>query len=329
MNELNFDNFNWDELENNLDDDVKGGKKSFIDDRYWKLSTDENGSGGAIIKLLIDKEQVAFTKVYKHAIQSYDGVNKKKRWYINTSPSTVGLPCPASEIWAMIKAENNEQSKEELGSFRRQIKFVTNIKVIKDPANPENEGKIFLWEFGKKIKDKFDSALKPSETERQMGEEPKQLYDPTQNWVVKVKQKKGEGGFPNYDDTTVDMYPEALYKDREEIKKDILEKTYTLSDLRKPEAFRPYEELKSSLKYVLETYTPKHIGVDRWNIIYNKMFGDLGEDTVTQTVQTTQETKPQGDFSLDDELTPQPQPQQSTQTSQTQEEDDLDFLNEL
>jgi hypothetical protein len=261
----------WSSLEKNLGEDAKGTKKNYKDDRFWTLSRDENDNGGAIIRLLPDPEGVPFEQMYSHAFQSYDAVAKKKRWYINNSPSIIGLDCPASDLWSAIFREGSEEGKMEAKNFSRKIQFYTNIKVINDPANPQNNGKIFIWKFGTKLKDKIMAALNPSETDRAMGEEPKQLFNPLSGCNIKLKIAK-VAGFLNYDGTTIGE-ESSIYDNADEAKEDIINNAHILSEFKKEEAFETYDELLSKLKYVMECYAPKNLTPDRFKQVTDPVLG--------------------------------------------------------
>jgi len=324
-------NMDWESLEKNLGANVNsGGKKSYEDDRFWKLSRDENDNGGAIIRLLPDPNGTPFIQRYNHAFQSFDNVNKKKRWYINISPETIGESCPASQLWSALYNIGTEEGKKEAKKFSRKIKFMANIKVIKDPANPQNEGKIFLWEFGTKLKDKFMAALQPSESEIAMGEEPKQLFNPLTGCNIKLKIAK-VAGFLNYDATEI-MAPSSIYSDAEEAKADIIENAHKLDEFMKPEAFETYEELKSKMKYVLEVYQPEFVDPIQFK---NIVSGIVGTETAAQSAQAqeTQQTPVQETPAIQETPVEQAQPEAPTQTPKTQtapaSDDDLGFLDDL
>ena len=158
-----------------------------------------------------------------------------------------------------------------------------NIKVIKDPANPQNEGKIFLWEFGTKLKDKFVQALNPSDADRQMGEEPKELFNPLTGCNVKLKIKKA-AGFLNYDDTTIEAQS-SVYADGETAKNDIINNAYKLSEFLQPEAFETYDELKGKLKYVCDCYQPKSMDAVTFKNVVNEVLGGTSAAPQTQTTE--------------------------------------------
>ena len=339
-------NMDWGSLEKNLGANVNaGGKKNYEDDRFWKLSRDENDNGGAIIRLLPDPTGTPFIQRYNHAFQSFDNVNKKKRWYINISPETIGEPCPASELWSALYNIGTEEGKKEAKKFSRKIKFMANIKVIKDPANPQNEGKIFLWEFGTKLKDKFMAALQPSESEIAMGEEPKQLFNPLTGCNIKLKIAK-VAGFLNYDATEI-MAPSSIYADGEEAKNDIINSAFKLEEFMKPEAFETYEELRTKMKFVLEAYQPEFVDPIQFKNVVSGIVGVTAKtDTSAPTTQPDQTVQPVVETPAQEapvaETAPvQPavetpvqgapaQPAQSTQPAPTASaSSDLDFLDDL
>jgi len=322
----------WGSLEKNLGANITKEKKSYEDNRFWKLSRDENDNGGAIIRLLPDPTGTPFIQRYNHAFQSFDNVNKKKRWYINNSPETIGEACPASELWAALYNIGTEEGKKEAKKFSRKIKFMCNIKVVKDPANPQNEGKIFLWEFGTKLKDKFMAALQPSESEIAMGEEPKQLFNPLAGNNIKLKIKKA-AGFLNYDDTEI-MAASSIYADGEEAKADIIENAYKLDEFMQADAFETYEELKKKMKFVLEAYNPEFVDPIQFK---NVVAGIIGTANTSNTATPAQETAPveqpaQTAQTVEaTQATPVQEtvPAQNTTTTSNAGSDDLGFLDDL
>jgi hypothetical protein len=332
----------WGALEKNLGANITSEKKNYKDDRFWTLSRDENDNGVAMIRLLPDPNGTPFIQIYNHAFQSFDNVNKKKRWYINNSPQTIGEKCPASDLWSAIFNEGSEEGKAEAKNFTRKISFYANIKVIKDPSNPQNDGKVFIWKFGTKLKDKIMAALNPSEQDIAMGEEPKQLFNPLTGCNIKLKIKKA-AGFLNYDDTTIET-PSSIYADAEAAKADIIENAHKLDEFLKPDAFETYEELLKKLKYVVECYNPKNLSPDRFAAVIAPV---IGKSQAANTSQTTsvQETAQPVQEPVQETVQPVQEPVQTTQTTQPVQEtaqpvqsapsapsaagDDLSFLDDL
>ena len=317
----------WASLEKNLGANITSEKKSYTDDRFWKLSRDEHDNGAAIIRLLPDPSGVPFELVYNHAFQSFDSVSKKKRWFINNSPQTINKPCPASELWFAINNYGTDEAKLEAKNFSRKISFYTNILVVKDPANPENEGKIFLWKFGTKLKDKFVAALNPSKTELSMGEEPKELFHPLKGNNIKLKIKHS-AGFLNYDDTTIE--PQTSAFETVELAKDaILNDAHLLSQFKEEDSFETYEELRSKMKYVLEAYQPKNMEPALFASLVAPFLATpqaQAQAPQAPVVETPQATAPAPAPEVE---TPAPQAETPVVEAPAPAGGDLDFLNEL
>lgn len=248
MSELNANYFDFDQMKERLGADpfAEAVNKYKTDDRFYTLTKDDNGNGSALIIFLPDSECRLFQKVYK--INSTFIVNGKKRFVSEFSPSTIGLPDPFQEEWQKYW---NAGDKENAQKFGRTIRYVTNIKVINDPAKPENNGKVFLYEVGSKMFDKIRQALEPSEQDLALGTERLEVYNPLKGVFLKLTSSKGANGFINYDSSTFISKPQAaVYKSAEEAVKEIKEKTYKLSDFTKPENFKSYDELKKQLEWV-------------------------------------------------------------------------------
>jgi hypothetical protein len=245
--ELKMFEFSWETLQQNLQKDaLPGEKKDFKDSRFWKLSKDESGTGAAVIRLLPDSagpDAKPFVKIFHHSIKFTR--NGKDFYYIQDSPETIGLPCPASEKWQELWNSGN-QEKAKL--YSRKIKYIANILVVKDPGCPENNGKVFLWEFGTKLMDKFIAAMNPTEAMREVGVKPKQLFDPTANGSSISLQIKKANNFFNYDDTTI-LDASAVFKSTEAAVEFINKNCYKLDEFISPAHFKPYNELKALLTF--------------------------------------------------------------------------------
>lgn len=238
-------------LAENLSEHAKSNKKTFTpDEREWKLGRDDNDDGQAIIRLIPDKTGKPFTKVYSHSFGIFSKARNKKLWYIEDSPSTIGQPCPVSEYWAELNSVGTDEAKDEAKMFSRKVNYITNVYVVKDPANPSNEGKVFYWKFGTKLYDKFMATLNPSEKDLAMGEKAVPLWNALKGANVKLKIKKAAGGFLNYDDTTI-MAQSECFDSKEEATDVIINKTIELSEFENPAHFKTYEELSDKLAFVL------------------------------------------------------------------------------
>ena len=213
---------------------------SSSDDRYWKLEVDKSGNGYAVLRFLPapDGEDMPFVKLYSHAFQGKGG------WYIENSLTTLGQKDPVSEYNSELWNNGTDAGKELARKQKRKLTYITNVYVVKDPANPQNEGQVFLYKFGKKIFDKLMAAMQPEFDD----EDPINPFDFWQGANFKLKAKN-VAGYRNYDSSDFDR-PGALLEDDEELEA-IWKKEYSLAELVSPDQFKSYEDLKRRLNQVL------------------------------------------------------------------------------
>ena len=308
FNDINL-NLSWGDLAKNTNYKEKE-QKSYKDERFWTLTRDENGKGAAIIRLLPDKNSTPFVSLFNCGLREYNEADKKYYWYIRDLPSTIKAPDPLNELWSSLY-EFGGAGIEEAKSFGRRETFITNIYVVKDPANPENNGKVFLWKFGKKLLDKFMTALNPSESERELGEKPKELFNPLKGNNIALKIKN-VAGFPNYDDTSI-QEESKVFKSEDEAKKAIFEKTYELKEFCNIDYFEPYEDLKKDLVNFCKKYRTKHMNQEDFDKIVSKVFKvEIGNSYTPQVSQ--KETKPES------------KPTQTEPKKEIKENDNIDDL---
>ena len=215
------------------------------DERFYKLSKDKDGNGAALIRFLPDSEKRMIVQMNK--INTTVVKNGKKRFVDKFSPATIGLPCPFQEEWQRLW---NVGDKEGAKLFSRSLRYITNIKILKDPANPENEGKIFLYDMSGKMNSKLEKALSPSQSDLDLGKTRKELFNPIKGNSFRLVCQMGSNNQINYDPSEVVADVTSIYNSVEEALKDINENTYKLSDLLKPESFDSYEELKKEFDRV-------------------------------------------------------------------------------
>ena len=227
----------------------KGGGAS--DDRLWKPEVDKAGNGYAVIRFLPapEGEDLPWAKMYSHAFQGPGG------WYIENSLTTNGAKDPVSELTSSLWNSGIDSDKETARKQKRKLSYYANIYVVKDPANPDNEGRVFLYKFGKKIFDKIMSAMQPEFED----EEPINPFDFWAGADFKIKIKK-VAGYWNYDSSEF-ARPGALLDDDDAMEA-IWKKQYSLAELVAPEQFKSYDELKKRLDYVLGISAPKAPRID-------------------------------------------------------------------
>ena len=210
------------------------------DERLWKLEVDKSGNGYAVIRFLPapDGEDLPFVKLYSHAFQGPGG------WYIENSLTTLGQKDPVSEYNTMLWNNGTDAGKETARKQKRKLTYIANIYVVKDPANPENEGKVMLYKFGKKIFDKITAAMQPEF-------EDEEAIDPFDFWQganFKLKAKN-VAGYRNYDSSEF-ARQDALLEDDDAMEA-IWKKEYSLQDFVAADQFKSYDDLKKRMDYVL------------------------------------------------------------------------------
>ena len=212
------------------------------DDRLWKLEVDKGGNGYAVIRFLPapDGEDLPFVKLYSHAFQGPGG------WYIENSLTTLGQKDPVSEYNSQLWNNGTDAGKDTARKQKRKLTYMSNIYVVKDPANPENEGRVFLYKYGKKIFDKLTAAMQPEF-------EDEEAIDPFDFWQganFKLKAKN-VAGYRNYDSSEFASTSQLL--DDDDAMEAIWKKEYSLAELVAPDQFKTYDELKTRLSSVLGT----------------------------------------------------------------------------
>jgi len=214
------------------------------DERLWKPDVDKAGNGYAIIRFLPAPvgEEVPFVRIWDHGFQGPGG------WYIEKSLNSLGKPDPVSEYNSKLWNSGIEANKELVRKQKRRLSYYSNIYVVKDPTRPENEGKVFLFKYGKKIFDKLNEAMYPQFADEK-AINPFDLWEGA-NFKLKIRQVEG---YRNYDKSELDT-PAPMLPDDDDMEK-VWKSEYSLQELLDPKHFKSYEELKMRLEKALGTAT--------------------------------------------------------------------------
>ena len=252
-------------------------KKSYVDERIWKPTMDKTGNGFAIIRFLPAPkgEDLPWAKLWNHAFQGPTG-----QWYIENSLTTVGQNDPVSEHNTRLWNSGVESDKEIARKQKRKLQYYSNIYVVKDSANPENEGKIFLYRFGKKIFDKVMEAMQPAFDD----EEAINPFDFWEGANFKLKLRKLDG-YWNYDKSEFEG-SSALMKNDAKLE-ELWKTQHSLKEFTETSNFKSYDELKSRLAVVLAGTTTVGNVVD---IAESNPFDD--SPSTTTVVDTKEEPAP-------------------------------------
>lgn len=210
------------------------------DDRMWSCQTDKSGNGYAVIRFLPAPagEDVPFVRIWSHGFKGTGG------WYIENSLTTLGQQDPIGELNSRLWNTGNKADQDTVRKQKRQLNYYSNVYVVKDPANPENEGKVFLFRYGKKIFDKLQELMTPEFED----ESPVNPFDLWAGANFKLKIRKVEG-YTNYDKSEFEA-PGPLFDDDDKLEA-TWKSEYSLQELLDPKNFKSYDELKARLDKAL------------------------------------------------------------------------------
>jgi|TARA_B100000085_G_scaffold184567_1_gene168629 hypothetical protein len=276
--------------------ETKGG----ADERLWKPEVDKAGNGYAVIRFLPapDGEDLPWAQVWSHAFQGPGG------WYIENSLTTLGKKDPVSDLNRELWNSGIDADKETARKQKRKLNYYSNIYVVKDSANPQNEGKVFLYRYGKKIFDKIMEAMQPAFED----EQPVNPFDLWKGADFKLKITK-VAGYWNYDKSEFDRTSTLGDFDDDDLEK-IWKKEYSLTAYTADDQFKTYEELKSRLDSVLTS--------TRRSVVDESLEDESeGRGSFTPSFQSK---APEADFNAPD-ITPK--------SSSTDEDDALSYFAKL
>jgi hypothetical protein len=223
---------------------VGGGQQqqnNYVDDRFWKPTVDKAGNGYAVIRFLPAPagEELPWVRFWDHGFQGPGGL-----WYIENSLTSINQADPVSEMNSVLWNTGREEDKQIARDRKRRLHYVTNIQVVTDPSNPANDGKVFLYKFGKKIFDKIMDVMQPQFAD----ESPVNPFDfwAGANFKLKIQQV---AGYRNYDKSEF-ANPSAISSNDAQIEA-VYNTLYSLKDFVDPKSYKSYDELKARLNKVL------------------------------------------------------------------------------
>ena len=214
------------------------------DTRMWQPSVDKSGNGMAVIRFLpapaVDgDEALPWVRVFSHGFQGPGG------WYIDNCLTTLNEKCPVCEHNNTLWNSGIEANKDVARKQKRKLSYIANILVVSDPSNPENEGEIKLYKFGKKIFDKITEAMNPEFAD----ESPVNPFDMWEGANFKLKIRNVEG-YRNYDKSEFADKSALLEGDDAKLE-ELWKKEFSLKEFTEKKQFKPYDQLKSRLDKVL------------------------------------------------------------------------------
>ena len=270
LSDLKKSNSNFDFLQKELEKiaNPEKEKTSYQEDtRYWRAAVDKAGNGYAVVRFLpaIEGEELPWVRVFSHGFQGPSG-----RWYIENSLTTLGKSDPVSDANNELWNSGSEANKELARKRKRRLNYISNILVVKDPANPENEGKTFLFKYGKKIFDKINDVMFPAFADEQ-------AVNPFDFWKganFKLKIRKVEG-FTNYDKSEFEGTTE-LFEGNDDKIEAVWKGQHSLQQFVDPSNFKPYEELKKKFDEIIGNTSGAVSNVTETVLDHAEKFGPAG-----------------------------------------------------
>ena len=214
------------------------------DTRFWQPSVDKSGNGMAVIRFLpapaVDgDDSLPWVRTFSHGFQGPGG------WFIDNCLTTLNDKCPVCEHNNTLWNSGIEANKDIARKQKRKLTYIANILVLSDPSNPENEGQIKLYKFGKKIFDKISEAMNPEFAD----ETPVNPFDMWEGANFKLKIRNVEG-YRNYDKSEFSD-KSALFDGDDSKLESLWKKEFSLKEFTEKSQFKPYDQLKSRLDKVL------------------------------------------------------------------------------
>lgn len=217
------------------------------DERFWQLDKDKMGNGSAVIRFLPSIVNNEYAAPYVEIIE-YNFMGPSKRYYNNKSLRTIKKPDPVKELNDSLWATGIQANIDFAKSLKVQTRYITNILVISDPKNPENEGKVFLFKCPKAVYNKIMAKLTPAFED----ETPVNIFDLYNGANFRFRMKRKDK-YANYDDSTfADRSPVGTEEDMMRI----MNSTYNIQEFLDPSTFKSYDELKKELDFVLDSSAP-------------------------------------------------------------------------
>ena len=270
-------------------------KKSYADERFWKPTVDKAGNGYAVLRFLPAPtgEDLPWVRYWDHGFKGPTGL-----WYIENSLTSIGQPDPVGEMNSVLWNSGRDEDKAIARERKRRLHYVTNIMVVSDPSNPGNEGKVFLYKFGKKIFDKIMDVMQPQFQD----ENPVNPFDFWEGADFKLKIRQVEG-YRNYDKSEF-ASASALHEGDDTKLEGVYNTLYSLQEFLDPKNYKSYAELKTKLSRVL---------------------GEEGAPMSTAESVSLDESAPIPSFPEQS----QPEPQATSSTSDSDEDDTMSYFAKL
>jgi hypothetical protein len=231
------------------------GSSRTDDERYWKPEVDKSGTGSAVIRFLPAKaeEGFPFVQLHTHGFQGPTG-----KWLIDNCPTSIEKDCPVCKANTDLWQTGSEANKKLASSRKRKLNYISNVLVVNDPKHPENNGKVFLYKYGKKIFEKIKDQISPPEEFPDMA--PVDPYSMEEGANFKLRVVRVDG-FPNYDKSGFDNPTPVGNDDRIA---ELETQLFSLNDILDPKHFKSYDEMNK--RFIATTGGPATPNTDETEV---------------------------------------------------------------
>lgn len=227
-------------------------KKSYDDDRFWKAKQDSAGNASAVIRFLPSPDtDEPFIQLFAHGFQN------NGKFFIHNCPTTKGKTCPVCDSNKQLWNSGLDSDKDIARDRKRRQSFISNILVVNDPANPDNNGKVFLFKYGKKIHEKVLDAMIPED----ITESPVDVFNMFEGVNFKLKIKK-VAGYTNFDSSVFDQKVTAICDGKEDLMKQVFASSHSLAAFLADDQFKSHDDLEKELNKVLGNTTNRRSTIE-------------------------------------------------------------------
>lgn len=232
------------DLNSKLTSDVKSANsfQKENDERMWYPNVDAAGNGVSVVRFLPPHpdEDEAYIRIWSHGFKGPTGL-----WYFENSLTTLGQPDPASEYNNKLWNSEIEANKKQASEQKRKTSYYTNVYIVNDALNPENNGTVRIFKFGPTIFEFIKNKMVPEFEDQQ----PVPVFDLWKGANFRIRIRKDEHGYRKYDRSEWDT-PAPLFSDEDKLA-EIYDQLHPLQPFKDPKNFKSYDELKERLNRVL------------------------------------------------------------------------------
>lgn len=223
-----------------LREKIENSQKNDRSNDFWEAKLDAKKEGFAVIRFLppVEGETSEFVKLYRHWFKGPGGIYDEK------SRTTIGQSDPVAD-YNNIRWEAGYQ--DEVRDRKRRVKYIANIVVLQHALNPEDEGKVFQFQFGQKIFEKLVAAMEGDENDPDIVPiNPFCLFEGA-NFKLRIGRVQD---YANYDKSGFQS-PSALFDGDEKKLEEIMTQAKSLEQYIDPKTFKSYDELQTRFNRVV------------------------------------------------------------------------------